>query len=131
MNKFFMVILVISASVAWGKTDVRALVSRPKEASKRKERRCSAASDCAPVNCHQWCSFDDVVNKKYLKKLNERCAEEDHRKPNEVVTVQCPQQKTVQTVKCKRGYCAIEESVDPRFGSPKIERSNEESAEED
>ena len=131
MNKFFMVILVISASMAWGKTDVRALVSRPKEVSTKKERKCRAEADCIPIQCHSRCGFDGIANKKSATKIGERCANERHESGEDRVTVDCAMPRMIQEVKCKRGYCALEESMDPRFGPPKIGTSKEEPAEED
>ncbi len=108
-------------SLAEAKTDVRALVSRPKDVSKRSERRCKADSDCVLIQCHAPCGFDDVANEKYVKKINARCEKAKKASGNHM-TVDCAESNRTEVAKCRRKYCVLEEvrlpGTEPELAPP-------------
>lgn len=113
----FVAVSLFFCFAALGKTDVRALVSRPTEVSKRGERKCKVDSDCALIQCHAYCNFDGVANKRYVKKVGARCNAQKKAEGDDTI-VDCAISKTQQAAKCTRGYCTIEETW---IGEPLIE----------
>jgi hypothetical protein len=102
---------------ARGETDIRALVGRPKETSKRQERKCKVDADCLPISCRTHCGFDGVVNKKSFDAVAKRCQKERDAAGDKLV-VACTAKKSTEKVFCKKRYCAMTETFDDGLVKP-------------
>lgn len=106
-----LVTILTFALEARGQTDIRALVGRPKETSKRQERKCKFDSDCLPLTCHSQCGFDAVVNKKNFEAVSKRC-QKDRDAMGDRLVADCSKKKSTHKVFCKKRYCAMTETFD-------------------
>lgn len=91
--------------------DVRALVDRPKDTSKKSERKCKVDSDCVLLMCRSYCGFDGVANKKSASAVMKRCNAEKKAAGEDTITVDCAPSRIVQTPKCIKKWCTMIEDV--------------------